>query len=985
MENFHSINPQGLVASFFFDGRGVRLQKSALGMYRTTIHQLLQKFPDDFAPLVRKFQENTRSRGPIGKDWDWLESELRGFFMSVLPRVCANSPAFLFIDALDEVGEDRAIAISEDCDEVLRSGNELKTNLRICISCRHYPDIADYKDSSITVEDENRKDISLVVKEKLDNLPRLDDFERLILESELIEHGAGIFQWATLVLQEGKKIKLKGKSISALEPLFKKGPANLDDLYEYVLNDCESRSESVRLFQWILFAMEPVPLEGLCEAIALSGDFGSIDLSDYPESYISGTEPDQKEDAIKYLSKGLLEIKHHEGHRFAQFIHQSVPDYLLHKGLQILEDHPQGSTQGRGHFQISRSCMHYLLIDEVRFNGHVTERQLPEALVKTLPLIGYAWKFWRFHVIEAEMAGMNQADLVDIATRVDVRDLAPRCPAYTNLAFFALETLIENEEVFLEFVDSGVFDHQKVSDEKKEKLAWWAAGGGYESALKLLIGAGAGVEREYESRTPISLAAEFGHASVTKLLIEAEADLSWCNYEDQFPLGLAAENGHDEVVELLLGQGVDPNEKGWFDETAALGLVSQVSTAKILLAAGAEVDVPSPFGKWSLAVNAAAMSNTALLRVLLEAECEQNTTKTTLVSAVQCEDLEEDRLNAMRTLLNVGAEVEAKNEYGQSALAIAVSEGYVEEVTFLLERGADVNSRDDDGLTPLHHVVVANQVEICRLLVGLGRTIAEAVDNVGRTPLMYAVLGRYSWDESDGKIAKKEEEEEEEEEDTAILEILLRSRPVNVNARDNNWESALSFAVQDQKPKNIEILLGHRTTNPNIRDRCGRTSLMQAAKDGNVGFIRQLLAHDGIEPDLLDRNGKSALLFAVRSNDAEVVRTLLGTGRVRANSKPDVLGMTPLLWATIKGSIEMVGILLDAEEFDGQTIQAADEEARRRKRQNRGGIWDRGIVKQQGWPAKSQLWQRTAWMGLINGNPRDRGKKEKPGAAQSKA
>lgn len=70
----------------------------------------------------------------------------------------------------------------------------------------------------------------------------------------------------------------------------------------------------------------------------------------------------QVEVMVRHLSKGLAQIINNR----AEFIHQSVSDYVLQHGLQDLDSSIQGDAKGRAHFQISRSCIRYLMLQESR-------------------------------------------------------------------------------------------------------------------------------------------------------------------------------------------------------------------------------------------------------------------------------------------------------------------------------------------------------------------------------------------------------------------------------------------------------------------------------------------------------------------------------------------------------------------------------------------------------------------------------------------
>ena len=74
--------------------------------------------------------------------------------------------------------------------------------------------------------------------------------------------------------------------------------------------------------------------------------------------------------------------------------------------------------------------------------------------------------------------------------------------------------------------------------------------------MKLLLKRGANVEsKDTESgRTPLSLAAEYGHKAVVKLLVEKGADVESKSRYGRTPLWWAAGNGHEAVVKPSTGR-----------------------------------------------------------------------------------------------------------------------------------------------------------------------------------------------------------------------------------------------------------------------------------------------------------------------------------------------------------------------------------------------------------------------------------------------
>ncbi len=70
----------------------------------------------------------------------------------------------------------------------------------------------------------------------------------------------------------------------------------------------------------------------------------------------------------------------------------------------------------------------------------------------------------------------------------------------------------------------------------------------------------------------------------------------------------------------------------------------------------------------------------------------------------------------MRMLLGAGADIDAKDNGGLTALIGAAWNGYLPAVETLLEAGADVNVRDNDGYTALRKAKKQGHKEIVKLL-----------------------------------------------------------------------------------------------------------------------------------------------------------------------------------------------------------------------------------------------------------------------------
>jgi ankyrin repeat protein len=96
-------------------------------------------------------------------------------------------------------------------------------------------------------------------------------------------------------------------------------------------------------------------------------------------------------------------------------------------------------------------------------------------------------------------------------------------------------------------------------------------------------------------------------------------------------------------------------------------------------------------------------------------------------------------VNVTRLLLEHGADATAQTKDGSRPLHAAVQKGYEDCARLLLEHGADVTAQTKNGSTPLHQ---ARYVEIARLLLEHGAD-ATAQTKYGSTPLHAAVQKGY--------------------------------------------------------------------------------------------------------------------------------------------------------------------------------------------------------------------------------------------------
>lgn len=427
--------------AFFFHGRGTEIQKTSLGLFRSLSHQLFAQFPDAFSNLFETFTTRCETMGEPGDKWDWHSQELKEFFDASLPKVLESSAVRIFVDALDESGEETAVYLVKYFRRLISSPIPTKQRLSLCFSCRHYPVISVAERHEIVVENETNADIRTYVECGLSQCTGygFEKIELALLRQEIVSRASGSFLWAALILPKIFLSGINGKSIRKIQDEIRQTPKELHEIYRDILQNLHEQQKSNQLFQWICFALRPLSLAELRCALNADVDtsFRSLrecqSLPDYVET------DERMKRRLNSLSGGLAEIRTHEYEQRVQLIHQSVSDYILEEGLKLLDgsSEPTSTLVGRAHVRILRSCIKYIDMKEMRQQGDKINKffaiQYPgrdvgedfesstaqdilysrsQLFGQKFPLLNYAIKSWLLHAKAAESNKISQEELL---------------------------------------------------------------------------------------------------------------------------------------------------------------------------------------------------------------------------------------------------------------------------------------------------------------------------------------------------------------------------------------------------------------------------------------------------------------------------------------------------------------------------------------------------------------------------------------------
>jgi|GEM_PF-1247751 len=246
----------------------------------------------------------------------------------------------------------------------------------------------------------------------------------------------------------------------------------------------------------------------------------------------------------------------------------------------------------------------------------------------------------------------------------------------------------------------------------------------------------------------------------------------------------------------------------------------------------------------------------------------------------------------VRLLLLLGANPNRKDKDGVTPFMASILNRYGKEtitqkkinlLSCAIDNGADVNSRNNGGVTALMYACVAGNLSAVRLLLDRGARVNDR-DNDGWSALMHAC--------ENGK-------------DDIMHELVKHG--ADVLTRGNDGLNAVTLCAIRGNSQGISFLISRGAKKPD------------AGMVSRYRFIRMIRLHDEdgalkiagkISPvDFADKYGMTPLMWAIMEQEFEVIRFLLKRGA--SVNRKCLVGTTPLMFAVRRCNAALVKQLID--------------------------------------------------------------------------
>lgn len=225
-------------------------------------------------------------------------------------------------------------------------------------------------------------------------------------------------------------------------------------------------------------------------------------------------------------------------------------------------------------------------------------------------------------------------------------------------------------------------------------------------------------------------------------------------------------------------------------------------------------------------------------------------------------------VDEIRSEIRSCSDLNAKDQYGETALGWAVRWNYLPAVRALVEAGADVNRHGFLDNTPLINAASEGNLPIVKALLEAGADVnvtgggMSALERAKDKPAVEDAL-------IDAGAQETVTVSDRAKEKIALRDVAVRAR-ANPNGLFSATSTSYAQALLDRGADVNQVQL--------VRGKPFSTPLIAQALAGRADLVRFLLEHGASVNARVGEAGGTALFAAVRVNAADVIRELLGHG-----------------------------------------------------------------------------------------------------------
>ena len=630
----HTARIDNTELAFFFCSAQDEKRNTAVAVLRGLVHQIIAKRPQLVKHALPYFETPERTQQTLGS------LETLWIIFSKLTADAELGTMFCVLDGLDECEESTLRGLLPRLVGLLAGGTPSSTSgaFKLAIVSRDLPGLRGCTTRVRLDPDNDEKvvgDIELFVSARVRELSRIEGFNdgfRASVQTALLKRAEGTFLWVGFAMHELSQKQTCTEIWEALEDL----PSGLPAIYSRMLLriPAERREVSRAVLRWVTMAARPLQLRELAAAVGV-------------QTTPRMTVEQVAHDAVA-LCGPLLKVHEQE----VSLVHQSARDYLLRTERDndaVLETFRLNLESA--HLELARKCLNCIAQSDLQHTVIDLDAELDS---QASLLLRYATLHWPEHAKSCSGLAAKLFSLsgLFLEKKSPLRDhwwetYHKKMSGYQSeppplLHIACNSEIIPWVEAVLAKKSRWPRYHKRVNkkDNRGKTVLHWAAVGGNEAVVQLLVDKGADIKAKGNDGETVLHSAAWGrNEAVVRLLVNLGADVITEDNGGKTVLHWASFRGNEAVVQLLVDKGADVKAK---DKNGLTVLHSAAwgrneAVVRLLVNLGADVKVKGNNG-FTVLHWAAEGGNEAVVQLLVDSgadvKAKDNSGNSTLTNAL---------------------------------------------------------------------------------------------------------------------------------------------------------------------------------------------------------------------------------------------------------------------------------------------------------------------------------------------------------------
>ncbi|XP_071094922.1 putative ankyrin repeat protein RF_0381 [Haliotis cracherodii] len=363
--------------------------------------------------------------------------------------------------------------------------------------------------------------------------------------------------------------------------------------------------------------------------------------------------------------------------------------------------------------------------------------------------------------------------------------------------------------------------------------------------------------REKEGMTPLLLSAYLGESDAFDLLIGRGADISSVNDFGDNILHFSCRGGNVDIVKYVLKQNVvdiESRDNEGMTPVLLAAFWGKRDAFDLLIGRGADTKVVNINGD-NILHNSCRGGNVDIVKSVLkqnvvDISSRDNEGMTPVLLAAFFGERD-----AFDLLIGRGADISGVNDFGENILHFSCRGGNVDIVKYVLKQNVvDINSRDNEGMTPVLLAAFWGERDAFDLLIGRGAD-TKVVNINGDNILHLSCKG--------GNLE--------------IVKYVLKQDIVDIESRDNEGMTPVLLAAFLGERDAFDLLIGRGADTSRVDDH-GDNILHLSCRGGNVDIVKYVLKQNIVDINSEGRDGKTPVKLAATNEKQDVFNLLVREG-----------------------------------------------------------------------------------------------------------